>query len=273
MHNNDQTPAGVDIPASAAQSSTARERILARIRTSRASTGAMLTAEAARMDHTPPAHVHPPADDLAEQFATELTRLEGQVYRCAKDKDALEIVRGILQEHQANAVITWELDQIGLAGLDTLLTTLGIRVADSQIAHVGSARKERLQELDPIPVCISGVACAIAESGSLVVLSGAGRGRLASLLAPIHIAVVRTTQIYRGLSEALAAVQQQHGPHLFDKHSNLTLITGPSRTADIELTLTLGVHGPREVHVILIDAALKPKAKQRRTRGRRVNYE
>jgi L-lactate dehydrogenase complex protein LldG len=116
----------------------------------------------------------------------------------------------------------------------------------------GEERKERLQALEPAPVCLSGAACAIAESGTLVLRHGPGRPRLASLLAPTHIAVVRTEQLVRGLGEALARLRAEHGDALFDATSNLTLITGPSRTGDIEMTLALGIHGPPELHVILV---------------------
>ncbi|HEU5088142.1 MAG TPA: LUD domain-containing protein, partial [Roseiflexaceae bacterium] len=75
---------------------------------------------------------------------------------------------------------------------------------------------------------------------------------LASLLAPVYIAVLRRSQVVRGLGEALARLQAQHPGDFFAAASSLTVITGPSRTADIELTLTLGVHGPREVHAIII---------------------
>jgi L-lactate dehydrogenase complex protein LldG len=92
----------------------------------------------------------------------------------------------------------------------------------------------------------------IAESGTLVLRSRPGRGRLASLLAPTHIAVLRRAQLVRGLGAALAQLREQHGPDIFADSSNLTLITGPSRTGDIEQTLALGVHGPSEIHVILI---------------------
>lgn len=122
-----------------------------------------------------------------------------------------------------------------------------------QVAYSGDERAARLQALDPVPVCISGANIGIAESATLVVRGGAGRGRLASLLAPVHIAVLRVPQLVRGLGEALAAVKERYGPDVFADSSSLTLISGPSRTADIELTLTLGVHGPREIHVVLID--------------------
>jgi L-lactate dehydrogenase complex protein LldG len=224
--------------------------MLAAIRASLSDSRSLLAAEAARALHTPPPFVHPPHDDLAAQFAAELTRLEGFPHRCAGDTEALDVIRTILQRHQAAGVVAWDRDQIGLPGLDTLLADLGIQALESDIRS--HARPARLQALDPAPICLSGADVGIAESGTIVLRSGAGRGRLASLIAPVHIAVLRREQIVRGLGVALALLQTRHGPDLFADSSNLTLISGPSRTGDIELTLTLGVHGPREIHVVLI---------------------
>jgi len=72
----------------------------------------------------------------------------------------------------------------------------------------------------------------------------------------VFIAVVRRDQFVRGLGEAIERIKQTYGD-VFADASALTLITGPSRTADIELTLTLGVHGPREVHTIIIESPAK----------------
>ena len=232
---------------------TSRERILANIRAGLDTNRAELAAIAAQTPQTPPPFVLPPRADLAAQFADELALLEGYPHRCADDEEALEAIREILLAHQATTVITWDVDQLGLAGFDTLLAETGVSALDSRVAYSGAERADRLQTLEPAPICISGANIGIAESGSLVVLSGPGRGRLASLLAPVYIAVLRAPQLVRGLGEALTAIQAQHGTDVFRDRSNLTLITGPSRTADIELTLTLGVHGPREIHVVLID--------------------
>jgi L-lactate dehydrogenase complex protein LldG len=225
--------------------------MLARIRTGLAQSRATLADMAARAPHTAPPFVHPPQDDLAAQFATELTRLEGFPHRCADDEDALEAIRAILQQHQATSVVAWDRAEIGLPGLDALLAELGAHVLDGDI--IGSERAAHLTALEPAPVCISGADAGIAESGTLVLRSGAGRGRLASLIAPVHIAVLRRAQIARGLGAALAQIRARYGHDPLVDSSNLTLITGPSRTGDIELTLTLGVHGPREIHVVLID--------------------
>jgi L-lactate dehydrogenase complex protein LldG len=227
-----------------------RERILATLRTSLASNRAWLEAEAAKAPRTPPPHVLPPADDLVAQLAEELRKLEARAYVVADAEEALETIGALLAERSARQVLAWDLPQINLPGLDALLAERGAAVLDPAVR--GEARKERLQALEPAPVCISGVACAIAESGSLALRHGPGRPRLASLLAPAHIAVVRREQLVRGLGEALARLRAEHGEALFEGTSNLTFITGPSRTADIEMTLSLGIHGPPELHVVII---------------------
>jgi L-lactate dehydrogenase complex protein LldG len=227
-----------------------RERILANLRTSLASSREWLAAEAARAPHGPPPYVLPAAPDLAAQMADELVRLEARPHQAADAEEALEIIGGLLAERGARQILAWGLPQIGLPGLDALLAERGVALLDANVR--GDGRKERLQALEPASICISGVACAIAESGTLVLRHGPGRPRLASLLAPTHIAVVRTEQLVRGLGEALARLRAEHGAALFDATSNLTFVTGPSRTGDIEMTLALGIHGPPELHVILV---------------------
>lgn len=230
-----------------------REKILSTLRTSLTSSRPWLEAEAAKAPHDPPPYVLPPADDLLAQFATELTQLEGHVYPVADEGEALATVARLLDERAARQAIAWDLDEIGLPGLASLLDQRGVAVLDANVR--GEGRKERLQALEPAPVCLSGVACAIAESGTLVLRHGPGRPRIASLLSPAHIAIVRADQLVRGLGEALARLRERHGAALFAETSNLTFITGPSRTADIEMTLSLGIHGPPELHVVLLTGA------------------
>jgi L-lactate dehydrogenase complex protein LldG len=232
--------------------STSRERMLARIRAGLAQSHAQLQAEAEAAPHEPPPFVHPVEhEDLAEQFAAELTKLQAYPHLCADAEAALDVIQGLLEQHAAGEVITWDLERVGLPGLPELLASEGVRRLDGR---VGSAeeRAGRLQAMEPAPICISGVDVLIAESATIALRSGAGRARLASLLPPVYIAVARREQVVRGLGEALAAVRGTYGAQLFEDASALTLITGPSRTADIELTLTLGVHGPREVHVLIV---------------------
>jgi L-lactate dehydrogenase complex protein LldG len=95
-------------------------------------------------------------------------------------------------------------------------------------------------------VGISTAQAAIAETGTLVLDSARERHRLVSLVPPVHIAIVDASSIFQTLAEALAFIHRNG-----DISPAVTFITGPSRTADIELTLAIGVHGPQELFVIV----------------------
>ena len=97
-------------------------------------------------------------------------------------------------------------------------------------------------------VGITGVFCAIAETGTLMTLSGPRTPATTSLLPETHIAVVRTGRIVRGMEDAWALLRTEHG----SLPRAVNFISGPSRTADIEQTLVLGAHGPYRVHIVLV---------------------
>ena len=101
-------------------------------------------------------------------------------------------------------------------------------------------------EIFEYDVGITGAQAAIAETGTLVLDSAREKHRLASLVPPVHIAIVDASSIFQTLAEALAFIHQNG-----DISPAVTFITGPSRTADIELTLAIGVHGPQELYVIV----------------------
>ncbi len=126
-------------------------------------------------------------------------------------------------------VLAWD----HVDGLDRqTLEAAGIRVIPSPNASVA--------------VGITGCTCAIAETGTLVLTTGAGRPMTASLLPKTHIAIVHPRQIVWTLEQALAT------PDVADSAATV-LVTGPSRTADIEMTLTIGVHGPGELAVYVVE--------------------
>jgi L-lactate dehydrogenase complex protein LldG len=100
-------------------------------------------------------------------------------------------------------------------------------------------------------VGITDVQAAIAETGSLVCTAGPGSARGLSLVPPIHIAIVRRSQVVPDLIDYWTPSLNAQLP----PSSSVALITGPSKTADIEGVLITGVHGPREVHILLIEDA------------------
>lgn len=109
------------------------------------------------------------------------------------------------------------------------------------------ARKARLLAAG---VGVTGADYAIADTGTLVLVAGGERHRLLSLLPPVHVCVLPRDRIVANLPELLARVRCEEVEA--DLPLSITFITGPSRTADIELTLAHGVHGPREVHVLIV---------------------
>jgi L-lactate dehydrogenase complex protein LldG len=92
---------------------------------------------------------------------------------------------------------------------------------------------------------VSHAAFGLADTGSVVLLSSPDEPRARHLLAPVHVSMVREDRILPGLEELFEAVAH-------DLPGALTIVTGPSTSADIEQRLVVGVHGPREVHVVLV---------------------
>ena len=114
-------------------------------------------------------------------------------------------------------------------------------------AGQGLAVESRVARGDDL-VGITGAFCAIAETGTLMMLSGADTPPSTSLLPETHIAVVSGRRIVTGMEDAWALLRTEHGA----LPRAVNFISGPSRTADIEQTVTLGAHGPYRVHIVFI---------------------
>jgi L-lactate dehydrogenase complex protein LldG len=202
---------------------------------------------AATPDHpgrfTPP----PGADtDLVQRFRAELAALGGAVHEATGLDAVLQIVQPLIDAQPERRVLAWDDRWLPVGGLAAALTASGVTV-DRQLAD-DLASPARRADLASAGVGLTGAEAGLAETGSIVLVSGPGRGRLPSLLPPIHVALLARRALVGSLSAFLAA-----RPDLVTAGSNYVCITGPSRTADIEHTLSRGVHGPREVHVVLID--------------------
>jgi len=204
----------------------------------------------ARLEHPgppPPLHRASDRDGMIVSFTRELEKLMGTVHRVADDAQAQARVLDLLEARGVARVLAWDDEWIRPAGLSDALRTRGIVVEPCWLPPDGPERTSRLKALDDVVVGITGAYGALADTGSLVVVSGPGRGRIASLMPPVHIAVVGAEQLSPTLATFLA-----DNPDVADVGSNVVAITGPSRTGDIEGTLVLGVHGPGDLHVILI---------------------
>ena len=195
----------------------------------------------------------PPLDRLSDRegmiasFKRELEKLMGKVHRVADDAQARARLLELLSAKGVRRVLAWDDQWLRPAGLGAALRDAGVVVEPCWLPSDGLERTARLKALDDVVVGITGAHGALADTGSIVVVSGPGRGRIASLLPPTHIAVIGADQLSPTLATFLSA-----NPEVADIGSNVVAITGPSRTGDIEGTLVLGVHGPGDLHVIVI---------------------
>jgi L-lactate dehydrogenase complex protein LldG len=115
------------------------------------------------------------------------------------------------------------------------------------LTHITSSDKN---EIARAGMGVTGVDYVIADTGTIVLLTDESKPRGVSLLPPVHLAIVKESDIVSNINELFVILKQKldAGEPV---PSCMTFITGPSRTADIELNLTLGVHGPKELHVII----------------------
>ena len=171
--------------------------------------------------------------ELVEMFRENLEAVGGKCRVVNSPAEAWEAVREIIEVEKPGRVAVSD---------SFLLETIKDKLP-GEIEILELASKEELFGCD---IGITGAQWGIAETGTLVLESNEERNRLASLVPPVHIAIVEAKNIRQKMSEILTLVSGR------DFSRAVTFITGPSRTSDIELTLAIGVHGPRELHVIIV---------------------
>ncbi len=169
---------------------------------------------------------------MEEQFVTEFTKLGGLFIFC---EDAEELTQNIIA---LAAQREWQKVMCTEAALALLLEDGGLTVTNPA-THVENA-----------DVCITGCEALIARTGSVVISSAQPYGRTATVYYPVHIIVAAVSQILPDIEDGLKLLTDRGGK----MPSMIHLNTGPSRTADIEKTLVVGVHGPGEVILMLVDA-------------------
>jgi L-lactate utilization protein LutC len=186
--------------------------------------------------------------DLCTIFAAEVVGVGGEAFVVDDLAAASDVIKRLCSEANARSALCWQHELLDRLGLTELLSTTGIQGVDyDQLAASDPA--ERRAAMLAAEVGITSCEFALAETGSLVMVSRPGRERVASLLPPMHIAVVERSQILPDLYDAMVKLQALGRDEL---PSNVVLITGPSKTGDMELELTTGVHGPGRWCVVVI---------------------
>lgn len=171
----------------------------------------------------------PLGQEVEIEFAERFTDLGGKFAFCFSEADAAKQCSELIISNKWNSVYcidpklsklvenTIELQQTDLAGCD---------------------------------VAITGCEFMVGRTGSIVMSAAEASGRNTSVYCPIHICIAYTSQMVYDIKDALEGMKEKYGKQI---PSLITFATGPSRTADIEKTLVVGVHGPKEVYVFLID--------------------
>jgi L-lactate dehydrogenase complex protein LldG len=196
---------------------------------------------------TGPPRTPPDRDALVAAFTEAVVSLTGRVHRAASSAHAAEIVADIALAAHATSLVSWDEHAIGCPGILAALASRGLRRLTYDVPSDPAARLHLMEELGAVTVGVTGADAALADSGATVLVGGPGRSRLASLLPPVHVAILPVDRVLPDLATLFA-----ERPGLLDEASNVVCVAGPSRTADIEMTLSHGVHGPTHVHVVLI---------------------
>ncbi len=173
----------------------------------------------------------PLEQEIEIEFAEQFTRLQGKFIYCINQQEFAFQLSSLIKKQGWEKVFC----------LEDKLITAAPQLSDRIV-------KTGLADCD---VSITGCDSLVARTGTIVMSSAQASGRSASVYAPIHICVAYTNQLVYDLKDALQQAKDKYGQNF---PSLLTFATGPSRTADIEKTLVVGVHGPKEVYVFLVES-------------------
>jgi L-lactate dehydrogenase complex protein LldG len=243
---------------------TGRAEFLGRIRAQMARTPGLFAATPSIRPTRPRERLEVLRRELSERwpeslarFVREFERVGGVFHRVARPAEVSGVIAAIAAERNMQRVMSWHPEALRL-DLTGPLTARGLQVSAMPGEEVSSAERQRLRAVvAAADLGVTGVDLAVAETGTMVVVSGAGRPRSTSLLPACHTAVFDREVLVESLAQVGLVLEAWHEGHTADaRGAAINFITGPSRTADIELTLTRGVHGPKEVHAVFVEDGL-----------------
>ena len=240
----------------------ARDEILARLTGYLTPEPPRFRGEAGALPTVPMTVTGAPSGDatLAAMFGSRLEDVQGTYEIVDRPGDAAEQVAQRIRlwcpplfDDQPGAptqVLAWAPDEIGVPNLENRLRESNIELLVPDDLHEAQVRHKAAG----LSVGITGVDAAFASTGSVVLASGKGKSRSASLLPLHHLMIVPASRIYPTFEDWLRTLRQAGELENFLRHNaQVAFVTGPSKSADIELNLTLGVHGPKVVHAIVVD--------------------
>ena len=183
-----------------------------------------------------------PIEDPSARFIEELEALGGHGERVGDLDQAREYVLELARKREAGLLVRWDVEELEALGVDVPLSDAGIEVV------VWRDLADFREVAGKADIGLSTAAWAIAETGTLVLEGGRGMGRSVTLLPPTYVAVVPVERILRTVPEAI----EKYAGTANGLPANVCFHTGPSRSGDIEMALFVGMHGPGDVHIILV---------------------
>jgi L-lactate dehydrogenase complex protein LldG len=195
------------------------------------------------------------AGELIAAFMAEFERVSTKVWRAKSLTDLDAILSGLVQEKSAGSAVVTRNPLLAKLSLVERLQSLGVAVQSWPDKAERVVRQAYRELCFTAAIGFTGVDFALAETGSLVTSSMTEGAQLSSLAPPVHVAILRESQVVASLEEVLAGIAVWRDPQSPSAGRSVVFITGTSRTADIEQIVIRGVHGPQEVHAILIEDA------------------
>ncbi len=172
------------------------------------------------------------SQELEVEFAEQFTKLLGKFIYCINRQELAFQLSSLIRKSDWQKVYCIEPEMTSLMG-----GQLSDRIQTSDLAGCD--------------VSITGCECLVARTGSIVMSSAQASGRTTSVYAPVHVCIAFMNQLVYDVKDGLQLVKDKYGDKI---PSMITFATGPSRTADIEKTLVVGVHGPKEVYLFLVES-------------------
>ncbi|MEI6595728.1 MAG: lactate utilization protein [Bacteroidota bacterium] len=211
------------------ENTTSKEKILKKVRQ------ALIFKQKARfanIDLDSNLYTQPPQEELViETFAKNLIDLKGQFVFCTNRFDCIDKLITLLEQRKWRHLFCWEEE-------------LQFLLKDSGISFV-----EKSGVIEKVQASITSCEALIARTGSVLV-SSKKNSRELTIYPPVHIVIANSSQLVMEIKDGLQILKNRYGKNI---PSMVSFISGPSRTSDIEKTLVIGAHGPKELFVFLID--------------------
>ncbi|ABO49228.1 protein of unknown function DUF162 [Desulforamulus reducens MI-1] len=178
-------------------------------------------------------------DALYKEFKGKAEALSAEVYRVPNMEEAHQLITKIIGELNVNKVVYAPSELVDAVDVKKIATATGVVMTSENLRQNAADAGLGISQLD----------YAVAEIGALAGNATSIESRMVSILTPIHMAVVRTSNLLPNLMETIATYNNKLG----ELPRYLTFVSGPSRTSDIERVLTIGVHGPGRLIIVFID--------------------